>query len=151
MSADEAHIGKPLEERIGLAMRVCGMSITLTSITDFVAFELGALSTSPGVGYFCHYAAAAIMMDYILQITAFVACLYWDTKRVERQHPDCSCCISPFLAKAEAPVEPLAKPAKVNEAGGFMEKLADFMLKSPLHKVFREVGRQSSHRIPANP
>ena len=145
VSAEPAHASKPLEERIGLAMRVCGMSITLTSITDFVAFELGALSTSPGVRYFCHYAAAAILMDYVLQITAFVACLCWDSKRVERRHPDCSCCISPLLAKSEVVVpEDGAKPDSDSggdegegggHGGGVMTALADFILKSPAHKA----------------
>ena len=186
VSAEPHHANKPLEERIGLAMRVCGMSITLTSITDFVAFELGALSTSPGVRYFCHYAASgvwywgaavlrccgaaallyspsllptqrpippflsplpptAILMDYVLQITAFVACLVWDSKRVERRHPDCSCCISPLLAKSEVVVpdgtDGAAKPDSGGGGehgegeGGVMGKLADFILKSPMHKA----------------
>ena len=32
----------PLDERIGLTMKYAGVTITVTSVTDFIAFAIGA-------------------------------------------------------------------------------------------------------------
>ena len=36
----------PLEERFGLAMKYAGVTITVTSVTDFIAFAIGASTVS---------------------------------------------------------------------------------------------------------
>ncbi|CAM9853375.1 unnamed protein product [Chrysoparadoxa australica] len=72
---------KGIEERIGQALARCGVSVTYTSLTDFTAFMLGSWTSLPAVKYFCIYAAVAILFDYMLQVTAFVAVLSLDAER----------------------------------------------------------------------
>jgi CRP-like cAMP-binding protein len=82
----------PVTERIRKAYARCGPSITLTSVTDFVAFAFGAVSKLPAIRYFCLYAAASVMMTYILMCTAFAAILALDAQRQEAQRLDCLPC-----------------------------------------------------------
>ena len=42
----------PIEERIALTLRHAGVSITVTSITDMVAFGIGASTVSKSGFYF---------------------------------------------------------------------------------------------------
>lgn len=39
-----------------------------TSLTNFLAFMLGSLTSLPAVEYFCLYAGTAILFDFILQV-----------------------------------------------------------------------------------
>lgn len=50
---DEMHTGCALPERVGLMMRHAGASITVTSITDVVAFLIGASTVSVCVWRVC--------------------------------------------------------------------------------------------------
>ncbi|CAM9475163.1 unnamed protein product [Discosporangium mesarthrocarpum] len=84
----------PVEERVGTALARSGLSITYTSLTDFVAFMLGSTASLPAVKYFCLYAAVSILFNYILQVTAFVAILAMDSRRMEAGRWDIFCCFS---------------------------------------------------------
>ena len=42
----------PLDERIGLTMKYAGVTITVTSVTDFIAFAIGATTVSITVTVF---------------------------------------------------------------------------------------------------
>ena len=42
-----------------------GLSITVTSLTDVIAFLLGSLTIIPAIRYFCIYAALCILFDYV--------------------------------------------------------------------------------------
>ena len=42
----------PLEERFGLTMKHAGVAITITSVTDLLAFGVGASSTLPALRSF---------------------------------------------------------------------------------------------------
>ena len=46
----------PVEERIALTLRHAGVSITVTSITDIVAFGIGASTVSKSVSMFAQFA-----------------------------------------------------------------------------------------------
>ncbi|CAM9835466.1 unnamed protein product [Ectocarpus sp. 12 AP-2014] len=83
-----------VEERVALGVKRCGVSITYTSLTNFFAFLLGSLTSLPAVEYFCLYAATAILFDFILQMTAFVALLTIDAKRQRAGRIDCYCCLT---------------------------------------------------------
>ena len=43
---DANELRRPLPERVGLAMKHAGVSVTVTSITDIVAFGIGASTVS---------------------------------------------------------------------------------------------------------
>lgn len=75
---------KAITSRIKEAMEEVGMSITLTSATTVFAFCLGSRSTIPGIRWVCVYASITIFIDYIYQVTLFVALLTLDERRTIR-------------------------------------------------------------------
>ena len=62
-----------------------GVSITLTSLTDFVAFLVGVTTDFPGVQIFCVYAGFSILFCYFYQLTFFAGFLCIHLKRVEKK------------------------------------------------------------------
>ena len=69
------------------------MSITLTSLTDLMAFLLGSMSTLPAVQYFCEYAAASISLIYAIHVTCYPALLALDERRRAARRCDVLCCL----------------------------------------------------------
>uniref|UniRef100_A0A7S1UKD5 SSD domain-containing protein n=1 Tax=Phaeomonas parva TaxID=124430 RepID=A0A7S1UKD5_9STRA len=92
--------GMPVSERIGNALGRCGVSILYTSATDFCAFMLGSMSNLPGIEYMCRYAAVAILCDFLLQVTFFVAFLSMDMQRLERGLPDFALWCAPLWIRS---------------------------------------------------
>ncbi|XP_033738754.1 patched domain-containing protein 3-like isoform X3 [Pecten maximus] len=82
----------PLVDRMALSLKHAGVSITVTSITDVVAFAIGASTVIPGLSGFCIYAALGILALYGLQATFFVACLTLDQRKVEATRDGCIPC-----------------------------------------------------------
>jgi len=82
-----------LEDRIAYMMKTAGTSITLTSVTDAVAFALGTTTSFPALKYFCIFAAIGVMLDFAFQITFFCAALVWDEQRILAKERDCFCCV----------------------------------------------------------
>ena len=67
---------------MAVTLREAGVAITVTSITDCLAFAVGGLLTQQrGVRNFCLYAVATVACDYALQITFFAACMVLDARR----------------------------------------------------------------------
>jgi len=125
---------KPLVDRIEHVMKEVGISITVSTLTTFVAFFLGSLATIPGVRWFCFYAAPTVMIDFIYQLSFFVAVLAFDDRRMNANRIDCCIC---FKAKVED--ETLAEAEETNErAPAFTTKMmlwySDILLK-PATKV----------------
>ncbi|KZT12544.1 multidrug efflux transporter AcrB transmembrane domain-containing protein [Laetiporus sulphureus 93-53] len=81
------------EERVARALAKMGPSILLSSVTETVAFALGALVPMPAVRNFALYAAGSVLLNASLQITVFVSALVIDLKRVESSRVDCFPCI----------------------------------------------------------
>ena len=79
----------PIEDRMALTMEEVGASITVASLSESLAFLLGALTKMPAVQAFALYASVAIFFDFILQITCFISLLTLDTRRVQRRRMDC--------------------------------------------------------------
>lgn len=70
-------------ERAGRTMRHAGVAITVTSLTDVIAFAVGASTDLPALRSFCLYAAVGIFAVYVMQATFFLAWLVRDEKRME--------------------------------------------------------------------
>ena len=90
-------------------MKTAGTSITLTSVTDAVAFALGTTTSFPALKYFCIYAAIGIMLDFWFQISLFTACLVWDEQRImsKASAPIAShCCATICLLPSPATLRP---------------------------------------------
>jgi Niemann-Pick C1 protein len=71
------------EERVARTIARMGPSILLSSITETVAFLLGALVPMPAVRNFALYAAGSVFLNTVLQMTVFIAALVLDLRRME--------------------------------------------------------------------
>ncbi|XP_057666401.1 protein patched homolog 1-like isoform X1 [Diorhabda carinulata] len=81
LSMEEKKLSIP--ERIGLTLKHAGVSITITSTTDVIAFIISSSTILPSLESFCIYAAVGVLMTFIFAITFFVACFVLDQRRVE--------------------------------------------------------------------
>lgn len=84
---------KDIVKRIEETMEEVGLSITLTTITTMVAFALGFESSVPSIRWVCIYAFLSIGIDFVFQITLFVAFVVLDERRVKANRRDCVFCI----------------------------------------------------------
>lgn len=111
--------GEKREEQIGRVLGNVAPSMLLCSLSESVCFFLGALSTMPAVKSFALYAALAVLMDFVLQMTSFVALLSLDARRQDKNSCELLCCVTvskerpnkpnegfllPFMRKFYAPV-----------------------------------------------
>ncbi|KAJ8715247.1 hypothetical protein PYW08_005228 [Mythimna loreyi] len=89
-------------EHIGRTLGQVGPSMFLTSASESVCFFLGALSDMPAVRAFALYAGAALLVDFLLQVTCFVALLAIDTHRQNANRFDVLCCVQGTKAESGA-------------------------------------------------
>lgn len=87
-------------ERLARAFKRCGMSITYTTVTDVVAFYLGATSSLPAIEAFCYYAGTSILFNFLFQITAFSALLVLDAERIKHNKWDFLFCFTSSRASS---------------------------------------------------
>ncbi|XP_049876283.1 NPC intracellular cholesterol transporter 1 isoform X1 [Pectinophora gossypiella] len=80
-------------DHIGRTLGQVGPSMFLTSVSESVCFFLGALSDMPAVRAFALYAGAALLVDFLLQVTCFIALLAIDTHRQNANRFDVFCCV----------------------------------------------------------
>ncbi|KAK7065979.1 NPC intracellular cholesterol transporter 1, partial [Halocaridina rubra] len=78
---------------IGKAVGAVGPSMLLSSISQSCCFFLGALSDMPAVRAFAMYAGMSLLINFILQMTLFVALFSLDVAREEDNRYDVCCCI----------------------------------------------------------
>ncbi|KAG7201439.1 hypothetical protein KM043_004199 [Ampulex compressa] len=84
---------KPLPERIAHALGHAGSAISITSLTDVVAFIIGASTILPSLQSFCIYAAVGVFVTFLLQITLFVAFFTLDARRINSKRNGMIPCI----------------------------------------------------------
>lgn len=82
-----------IEERIEEALKDCGVSIFLTTTTTSSAFLLGLTSQVPGMRDYFVFASLSIFVDFLFQITFFIALLIKDEKRKKDNRTDCIVCL----------------------------------------------------------
>ena len=58
-----------IEDKIGEVMSHSGVSITITSLTDFIAFAIGGTTAIPALKSFCMFCGMGIVSVYIYQAT----------------------------------------------------------------------------------
>ena len=88
-----SHPDEMVEERIAKTLGRMGPSILLSAITETVSFALGAFVGMPAVRNFAIYAAGAVFINALLQLTMFVSFLALNQMRVEDHRADCMPCI----------------------------------------------------------
>ncbi|XP_023249762.1 Niemann-Pick C1-like protein 1 [Seriola lalandi dorsalis] len=102
--------GEKREEQIGRVLGNVAPSMLLCSLSESVCFFLGALSTMPAVKSFALYAALAVLMDFILQMTAFVALLSLDARRQDNNRCELLCCVKVSTQRPNKPNEGFLLP-----------------------------------------
>ncbi len=88
-----SHPDEMVEFRIAKALGRMGPSILLSAITETIAFSLGAFVGMPAVRNFAIYAAGAVFINALLQVTMFISVLTLNQRRVEDRRADCFPCI----------------------------------------------------------
>lgn len=84
-----SHPDEEVETRIAKALGRMGPSILLSASTETIAFALGAAVGMPAVKNFAVYAAGAVLINALLQVTMFVSVLALNQRRVEDSRADC--------------------------------------------------------------
>lgn len=83
-----------IEERISKAVGLIGPSIFLSSTCEVIAIAFAIRVTMPAVHNFAIYSCVAVMINSILQLTAFVSALTLDQYRIVARRIDCFPCIA---------------------------------------------------------
>ncbi|KAJ5113167.1 Patched [Penicillium angulare] len=89
-----SHPDDEIDERVARAVGRIGPSIFLSALTETVAFSLGAFVGMPAVKNFAAYAAGAVFINAILQMTMFISVLALNQRRVQSLRADCFPCIT---------------------------------------------------------
>ena len=88
-------------EKIAKTMSRVGASITMTTITDLVAFGVSTVTDFPAIRYFSIYVACSITYCYIMVLTLFLGLLSLDVKRIDEKRLDGLPCIIAIPKRAE--------------------------------------------------
>ena len=78
-----------LEERFGKALSYAGMAVSVTSVTNIVAFMLGATTVIPALRSFCLFCSIGILAIFIYTLTFFTACMVLDQRRIDECRDGC--------------------------------------------------------------
>ena len=65
-----------------------GGTVTMTTLTDLVAFAVSTTTAFPAIRYFCIYAALSVTFSFVMIMTLFVAFLVYDVKRIQAKRWD---------------------------------------------------------------
>ncbi|EYC06618.1 hypothetical protein Y032_0075g989 [Ancylostoma ceylanicum] len=71
-----------LEDQIAETMEEAGPSITVTSVTNILSFGIGILTPTPAISIFCLYTCVGVAIDFVYQLTFFVAALVYEEIRI---------------------------------------------------------------------
>ncbi|KAL2092502.1 hypothetical protein ACEWY4_012300 [Coilia grayii] len=110
LQRDRRRVGESTEDQIGRVLGNVAPSMLLCSLSESVCFFLGALSTMPAVRSFALYAALAVFMDFVLQMTAFVALLALDARRQEANRCEVVCCVKVSKPRSNEPKQGFLLP-----------------------------------------
>ena len=82
-----------IETQISRIVGRVGPAMLLTSVSESIAFFLGALTPMPAVRLFSLYAGMSVLIDFLLQMTIFVSLITWDHQRTVENRMDLFCCL----------------------------------------------------------
>ncbi|XP_071847790.1 patched domain-containing protein 3-like isoform X3 [Apostichopus japonicus] len=80
-----------VEDRMSTALSEAAISITITSLTDFLGFCVAAITPLPAVRSFCLYTGVVILLDFVFQVTFFASMMVFSGRR-EAQNRHCYTC-----------------------------------------------------------
>lgn len=82
-----------IEDRMKSMLRTSGISITITSVTDLLAFGVGATSVFQSIRIFCIYTGVAVMFCYINQLFFMCPAICLNEIRTSKRRHYCVCCL----------------------------------------------------------
>lgn len=80
------------EDALGMALADVAPSITAAAFSEIMAFIVGTATSVPALTDFCIQAAVAVGVDFLLQLTVFIAFLSLDERRKKSGRLDCIPC-----------------------------------------------------------
>ena len=80
-------------DRVKFTLSKVGATITMTTLTDVVAFYVSTTTSFPAIRYFCIYVALCISFEFVLQITFFIALSTFDSIRIYQKRCDLLPCL----------------------------------------------------------
>ncbi|XP_067280252.1 patched domain-containing protein 3-like [Pseudorasbora parva] len=80
-SWQKTEVNKAVEVRLAETYKEAGVSITITTLTDVLAFYIGLMTPFRSVQSFCMYTSTALLFCFIFNITFFGACLALNGRR----------------------------------------------------------------------
>ena len=89
-----AETNEDITKRCSRGLARAGASITVTSMTDLVAFGISSSSSLPALASFCAYAAISIFFLWFFASTFFTATLVFDERRQRDNRRECCCCLT---------------------------------------------------------
>ena len=98
---DRTDFNLPTREIVAKVLGRVGGTVTMTTLTDLVAFAVSTTSAFPAIQYFCAYAAVGLTFSYLMIMTFFVAFLVFDIKRIKTGRWD----MIPFLKKSDFKID----------------------------------------------
>lgn len=81
----------PVKDRMAETFETAAVSITLTSVTNILAFAIGSYTSFLSIQLFCAYTGVAVLFCYINTITFFGAVLVFSGRREQSNRHVFSC------------------------------------------------------------
>ena len=85
---DRQSDGMASRDRVKFTLSKVGSTITMTTLTDVIAFYVSTTTSFPAIRYFCIYVALCISLEFLLQITLFIAFMTFDSIRIYKRRCD---------------------------------------------------------------
>lgn len=102
-----------------------GVTITMTTLTDLVAFAVSTNSQFPSIQYFCTYASLTITFAFLMIVTVFVAMMSFDVRRIKANRRNClPMCYAPEPKEGQPPWDE-PQPQVSNR---LMKRWAEFLM-----------------------
>jgi Niemann-Pick C1 protein len=141
-----SHPDDVVEVRISRALGRMGPSILFSAITETICFALGAFVGMPAVRNFAIYAAGAVFINAILQVTMFVSVLTLNQIRVEDSRADCFPCVQVKSARIH-----LNGNGGGNGAARYYEAPSESLLQQFIRKTYapRLLGKKTKAAVVA--
>ena len=76
-------------KKLSKTLRIAGFSIMITTLTDCIAFFVGASSRLPALSSFTIYAGVGLLFVFFYQLTIFSAYYSWDLSRRAKGKGEC--------------------------------------------------------------
>ena len=101
---DRANFNLPTRQIIANVLGKVGGSVTMTTLTDLVAFAVSTKSAFPAIQYFCTFAAVGLTFSFLMIMTFLVSFLVFDINRIKAGRLD----LVPFLKKRNFEIDKIS-------------------------------------------